>query len=190
MTAKEGVFRRFGHWLRALPRLPRLVGIGWVIYLTSQANIIRALGSTVDGLIALQTATSHARVIEVLGAWTADDRAHFAAHLPFDVVHPLIYSTVLALSLAWGFRTVDVPRRFDAWLCLPFLAGVCDELENFAHYVAVNATPNVPFWTFALGSPASMTKWAIAVGGLVALIVLVIVGFKRRHSSPPEEPVS
>jgi len=189
VSAKEGSLKRFGHWVRDQPRLSRMVAVGWVIYLASQANIVRLLGSTAERLVALQTATSHARVIEVLAAWTAEDRAHFAAHLPFDLAHALIYPVVLVLSLALGFRAAGVPRRFDGLLCLPFLAGALDEVENFAHHVAVQAAPDVPFWAFAVGSPASILKWTIAFTALLALPALIVARLKRGRPAPPSEGV-
>ena len=172
---------RLGHWLRGRSWLPKGVGIGWAFYLLCQANIVRVLGSSAEALVDLQTAHTYARLQEVIGSWTAADHQAFAAHLPYDIAHPFYYTVVLAMSLAWGFRATSVNTRFDVLLYLPFLAGLCDLVENAMNHQALHSYPDVAYWVFILGFTCSTTKWAILLTGLASLPVFVVLGLLKHR---------
>ena len=173
--------------LRTLPYLPYWCLFGWIMGLISQVNIALTIGTFASKLGALQLSASYLSFKQNIMTWTADDVAHYYAHLGFDLIHPIIYGVALALNLAWGFRAAGVNTRYDIWLAAPLIAGLLDEIENYSHYVAVSMyvpsseiVPTFPWWTFAVGCTAAKVKWVLALGTLVTLPILAWRA--RRHT--------
>ena len=170
-----------GKRLRAWPRLPLAVGIGWAFYLPSQAYIAHTLGESRAKMVAMQTSLTHQGLADTLATFTEADFANYAAHAHWDIVHVFIYSITLCWSLAWGFRATGVSRRWDGILWLPFVAGAMDQLENFASHVVISSLPDIPFWAFACAATGSVIKWSIGLPGLFSLPVFVAIATVQRH---------
>lgn len=173
--------------LRGLPHLPRWCLIGWILGLTSQINIAVRLDDFAYKLLAMQLAPSYQSFQQQISAWTESDLARYYEHLSFDLIHPVIYGVAITLNLAWGFRAAGVSSRYDLWLGAPLLAGLLDEIENYAHYTAITlyssgseAMTDLPAWTFMVGCTAAKLKWGIASVSLTALPVLA---WRARHAS-------
>ena len=166
--------------LRNISHLPRWCMIGWVIGLASQVNIAITINVFASKLGALQLSPTYASFQQNIATWTASDVERYYAHFGLDLVHPIIYGVALALNLAWGFRAAGVPSRYDVLLAAPLIAGLLDEVENYAHYVAVSmyqpgseALPDLPWWTFGVGCTAAKIKWLLALGTIAALPILM-----------------
>lgn len=175
--------------LRNLPHLPRWCLFGWVAGLTSQINIAITIDAFAPKLGALQLSPTYASFQQNIATWSAGDVASYYAHFGWDLAHPIIYGVALALNLAWGFRAAGISTRYDFWLAAPLIAGVLDEIENGAHYVAVSmyqpgvdVLPDVPWWTFGVGCTAAKIKWLLALGTLVALPVLAWRSRRRERA--------
>lgn len=178
--------------LRDLPNLPRWCLLGWVLGLASQANIVLRLDDFALKLLMMQLAPDYEVFQGSLSTWTASDIAHYYEHLGFDLIHPIIYSVAISLNLAWSFRAAGVSSRHNLWLAAPLLAGLLDEIENYAHYTAVtlcqpetDSLIDFPMWTFTVGSTAAKLKWSIVLASFATILILALCSLRRRVKSTP-----
>lgn len=97
---------------------------------------------------------------------------NYLAHYYYDFLHPVWYSTLLALLLAAAMNRAGLAAGASRWLLLPFVAGLLDLVENSAHiYMLVDTARISPFWVL-LGNGAALLKWTLLGATLVAVLVL------------------
>lgn len=140
------------------------------VYLVSQANIARALGSAAPKLLRLQTARSAAGYRAVLAGMTADERAGYRAHYPLDMIHPAIY----AAALRAGAELLDAHRpqsaRMRRALALaPVVSAAGDYVENVVGWYLLDHPEAITDTRVRATSAVSTVKWALALGQLAYL---------------------
>lgn len=173
---------RFCAMLRAGAGKPSM----WVffagMFLLSQVSIAMVLDPVGIGqVLALQTTLG----VEDFRALVADIYQRsvaeaYLAHYYYDYLHPLWYSTLLALLMAAGMNRAGVAAAANRWLLLPFVAGLLDLLENSLHIYMVVDTANIAAVPVMVGNGAALLKWALIAASLLAVLVL----FGRHRHNP------
>jgi hypothetical protein len=173
--------------LRAKTSTTSAVVISGALFLTSQLWILRTLDAIAPDLLTLQTTFSHETFNEIVSRWSTDDLERFQTHFYLDfLIHPVLYSTFVCSVAARLFNSYSVSDRFNWMLCLPFLAGASDIVENAAHVAMLPDMTDAPYFLLAIGSTFALIKWTV-IGGLVLLILLVIfhyIAFQRKKGNP------
>jgi len=162
-----------------------IVGVFGAIYVVSQltlAVLLHPIGPR--QVFELQTTLSPQVFAKTLQRWErAGLLGTYASHYYLDFLHPVWYSIFLAALLARTFDAVGVSDRWNAVLFVPFLAGSLDVVENLVHvyYLVGGARPTAG--PVVLGGLAAITKWGLAAGVLVSVLVLGVRGVGRTSSS-------
>jgi len=159
-----------------------ILGFG-AAYFLSQAAIgarVHALGAD---MLRVQTTLSAETVRAIFAKWDAAGLVDvYSSHYSYDMVHPLWYGVFLTALLARGFDANRVPASRNALLLLPFVAAVCDLLENLIHLTFVADRANITTSAVLIANGAALTKWAIAGGSVVAVAALTLNALRRRES--------
>jgi hypothetical protein len=100
-------------------------------------------------------------------------------YVTWDVGNPVLYSLALAMSLSWlGQRLFGRETRAHALALLPFLAAVCDLLENTCIIIMFTMLDRRPAPVAWMSTAFTMAKASVLgvcllliVAGLVALAV-------------------
>ncbi len=154
--------RQSGRW--------RLALLATLVFVVSQANLVRLIGPLEPNIVVLQTRFTAEAFWSVLQAWGPEGLARYRAHLPYDWLHPFLYGV---MGWLWVRRTPLFTRwparrsRALSW-SLP-LAAVCDLLENALHVALLARPPGGSALFVALAGTASSLKWFLAVAFVVAL---------------------
>ena len=101
----------------------------------------------------------------------------YKAHLLIDLVHPFWYALFLVSSLACVFNSRKISGKWNWVMLLPVISAFCDEAENFIQIFFLSGGV-ITQGLVNVSSVFSLTKWTLALGSL--LIVLVLLAFKKK----------
>ncbi len=140
------------------------------VYLVSQANIARTLGTAAPKLLRIQTSRSAADYRDVLAGMTPDERAGYRAHYPLDMIHPAIY----AVALRAGAELLDAHRPQSARMrrvlaTAPVVSAAGDYVENVVGWYLLDHPEAITDGRVRATSAVSIVKWALALGQLAYL---------------------
>lgn len=145
--------------------------------------LLWALAGTSGGgmsVIGLQLAFTPENFLAVVEGWGAAGVAQFQQTIWLDYLFPVAYAVLLASLLArLTFRPDRPPDRVRlALFTLPFVAALCDYLENALHLILLADPPVFPAGTVLLASVVAAIKWVL-IGLSAAVIVLLLVRRRR-----------
>lgn len=174
-------FRSLASWLRGLSRQPWALVFFAGMFLVSQLSILVVLAPVgFDAVWQMQTTMSADTFSAVLADVYARDAAEdYIAHFYYDFLHPVWYSVLLVLLLGRAMDRAGWPAGRDAWLLIPLLAGVLDQVQNALHFYMVMDTANIAPVLVQLGNGAGLLKMAVIGLPLLALPVLWLSGSPR-----------
>jgi len=159
-----------------------LIIIFGIIYFTSQfiiGSIIHPLG--VGNFLALQTTLSSDTFKEIASGWIASDQVKiYYKHFYFDNFHPIWYSIFLSLLIARTFKINGVSPSFNFIILTPFIAGICDLIENMMHIYFLSDLRHATPALVALSGTATNTKWFLAFSGVAIVSILVVAWFVKK----------
>jgi hypothetical protein len=180
--ADMNIFSRTENFISQKSDSNILIIIFGIIYFTSQfiiGLIIQPLG--VSNVLALQTTMSSDTFKEIASGWIASGQIGiYYKHFYFDNFHPIWYSIFLSLLIARVFKINNINPKFNFIILTPFIAGICDLIENMMHLYFLadlnRATPAL----VALSGTATNTKWFLSLSGVAVVTVLVIAWFVKK----------
>lgn len=144
------------------------LGLAWTIYLN--VHLIERL--TGLPILDMEIGYTAERVTEILSGYTAEARARYEIIQIADILHPAIYSSLLA-GLIWALADGERWR----WLALlPFMTALFDWGENVMIWRMTTAPLPVDYATAEMGSTLSLMKH----GSLAAVAVILLMMFLRR----------
>lgn len=135
------------------------------LFVLSQANIARVLGSTAPTVGAVQTTFSESKYRKILDNLGPDDLARYREHYYWDMVHPLTF----AIALRAGAKALDHHRPLSPWvrrilLTAPVVAAAGDYAENVTGLYLLDHRDRIDDTTVRIASTISITKWVLALG--------------------------
>lgn len=158
------------------------------IYLASQiiiGSIIHDMGS-LDFLKA-QTTFSRTTYVEQVKQWQDQGLMdNYRRHFYFDFLHPLWYALFLSAFMAAGFNRNRLSSKSNWLLCLPFIAGAMDLIENCFHVRFISDVDTIPSWMIAVSASAANIKWVLASTSIVIGIIFVLRRPQRRMEKQSE----
>ncbi|KQC11019.1 MAG: hypothetical protein APR62_10790 [Smithella sp. SDB] len=154
-----------------------LIAVFGIFYFTSQiiiGSILHPLG--VKNALVLQTTFSSDTFKSIASVWIASGQINtYYKHFYFDNFHPIWYSIFLSLLIAKAFKIKNINPKFNFIIFTPFIAGICDLIENIMHIYFLadlnRATPAL----VALSGLATNTKWFLALSGVAIVSILIAV---------------
>jgi hypothetical protein len=131
------------------------------------------------GVVDLQLAFSKSEFSRIIDLWGPAAVDQFKDTMWLDYVFPPVYAIFFASALAT--LTYD-PERYPGWIVrglfvLPFIAAICDWIENSLHLVILHDPASLPAALILLASVAAAIKW-----GLLGIAALVIVALLIRRA--------
>ena len=158
-----------------------LIIIFGIIYFTSQfiiGSIVHPLG--VGNFLALQTTLSSDTFKEIASGWIASGQIGiYYKHFYFDNVHPIWYSIFLSLLIARTFKISGVSPSFNFIILTPFIAGICDLIENTMHLYFLRDLRRATPALVAFSGIATNTKWFVSLSGVAIVSILIGVWFVK-----------
>ncbi len=151
----------------------RLFFIFGCLFLASQL-LIAYIISPLDGarLVQLQTTFSVTTFQQIIADWESQNLLRFFyQHQIFDLfLHPVWYSIFLGAGLALSMNAAKIAEKYNAVLILPFIAGICDVLENSMHLILITYPDFINTFTVRLSACFASGKWfLVIVCGLIIL---------------------
>ncbi len=154
-----------------------LIAVFGIFYFTSQiiiGSILHPLG--VKNVSALQTTFSSDTFKSIASVWIASGQINtYYKHFYFDNFHPIWYSIFLSLLIARAFKIDNINPRFNFIILTPFIAGICDLIENMMHLYFLADLQHATPVLVALSGLATNTKWLLALFGVAVVFVLISV---------------
>jgi hypothetical protein len=140
------------------------------LFVVSQANIARVLGSTALTVGTVQTTFSASKYRKILDSLGPAELSRYREHYYWDMFHPLTF----AVALRAGARALDHHRPLSPvvrsfLLTAPALAAAGDYAENVAGLYLLDHRDKITDDTVRAASAISVTKWTLAVGCLAYL---------------------
>ena len=146
------------------------------IYLASQiviGSIIHDMGSL--EFLKAQTTFSRTAYVEQVKQWQEQELMDdYRRHFHFDFLHPLWYALFLSAFMAAGFNRNGLPSKTNWFLCLPFIAGAMDLIENCFHVRFISDVDAISSWMITVSASAANIKWVLASTSIVIGIVFVL----------------
>ena len=156
-----------------------LIIIFGIIYFTSQfiiGSIVHPLGT--GNVLALQTTLSSDIFKEIASGWIASGQIGiYYKHFYFDNFHPIWYSIFLSLMIAKTFKVNGINPKFNFLILTPFIAGICDLIENAMHLYFLSDLRRATPAFVALSGTATNIKWFLAFSGVGIVFILTIAWF-------------
>lgn len=151
-----------------------IIAIFGIIYFASQikiASIVHPLG--ID-MLRIQTTLSSDSFKEIASGWIASGQIGlYYKHFYFDNFHPIWYSIFLSLLIARAFKINNINPKFNFIILTPFVAGVCDLIENMMHLYFLADLKRATPVLVALSGLATNTKWFLALSGVAIITILI-----------------
>ncbi|MFZ3055677.1 MAG: hypothetical protein WA098_02875 [Smithella sp.] len=151
-----------------------IIAIFGIIYFASQikiASIVHPLG--ID-MLRIQTTLSSDSFKEIASGWIALGQIGlYYKHFYFDNFHPIWYSIFLSLLIARAFKINNINPKFNFFILTPFVAGVCDLIENMMHLYFLADLKRATPVLVALSGLATNTKWFLALSGVAIVTILI-----------------
>ncbi|TCN57251.1 hypothetical protein EV641_102396 [Rhodococcus sp. SMB37] len=140
------------------------------LFIVSQANIARVLGSTALTVGMVQTTFSATKYRKILDNLGPGEITRYREHYYWDMFHPLTF----AVALRAGARALDHHRSLSPGvrrilLTAPVMAAAGDYVENVAGLYLLDHRDKITDDTVRAASTISVTKWTLAVGCLAYL---------------------
>lgn len=161
----------------------RISVVSAIAYAISQSIILIILHPLdIDPLI-FQTTFSKVVFLEILEKWGAGGLEIFMRHYYVDFVHPFIYAILLSSTIAYvTTQLYEKPSRTHiVFFTLPFIAGVCDILENIFHLIAISDPVNVSENVIVLVGTLSNTKWSLAGITIIAICYYALKLLRKKR---------
>ncbi|MCK0093332.1 hypothetical protein HCA61_00445 [Rhodococcus sp. HNM0563] len=140
------------------------------LFVVSQANIARVLGSTALTVGTVQTTFSASKYRKILDNLGPAELSRYREHYYWDMFHPLTF----AVALRAGARALDDHRPLSPavrriLLTAPVIAAAGDYAENVAGLYLLDHRDKIADDSVRLASTISVTKWMLAAGCLAYL---------------------
>ncbi|MBS9371219.1 hypothetical protein [Rhodococcus sp. B50] len=153
-----------------LTRADRFLIGAAAVFLVSQANIGRVLGSTASTVGTVQTTFSASKYRKVLDNLGPDEIERYRRHYYWDMVHPVTF----AVALRAGARSLDThrplpPRTHRILMTAPVVAAAGDYVENVVGLYLLEHRTRIDDRTVRATSTVSVTKWVLALGSFAYL---------------------
>jgi hypothetical protein len=146
-----------------------------IIYFLSQiiiGSIIHPLG--VKDALTLQTTFSSDVFKSIASSWIASGQIGiYYKHFYFDNFHPIWYSIFLSLLIARAFKINKISSQFNFIILTPFIAAICDFIENMMHLYFLDDLNRATPLLVALSGLATNTKWFLALSGVAIVSILI-----------------
>ena len=138
------------------------------------------IGALSNGETLLDFSIGHTQdsVITTLTNYGAEGLALYRKVQGIDLIHPLIYSILLASLFFLLFRQT----RFSYLVFLPFAMGVLDYLENIFLFIMVNNFPNINSVVIQIASLANLAKNGVTYLTIIVFLGGVVGYFMRRRN--------
>lgn len=140
------------------------------VFVVSQINIGRVLGSTATTVGAIQTTFSADKYRKILDNLEPEEIDRYREHYYWDMLHPLTF----AIALRAGARALDEhrplspgTRRFLA--AAPVIAAAGDYVENAVGLYLLDHRTHIDDRTVRAASAVSVGKWTLALGSFAYL---------------------
>ena len=162
-------------WYRKLASA-KIVAVCCLLYLVNQAIILSILSPLGHDPLVLQLTFSEAAFADVLEGWSAGNLHTYRIHFVPDYLHGLIYAVFLSSLIAYltSRSGRDPTRSRQAFFLLPYLACLCDTIENSLHLHLVSNEVAISGELVATSALFTWMKWTL-VGLSLGAIVFYIV---------------
>lgn len=161
------------------PRITWIAAVAAAVLLVLLWALAGASGGGMS-VIGLQLAFTPENFLAVVEGWGAAGVAQFQQTIWLDYLFPVAYAVLLASLLArltaWPDRPPDRARLI--LFALPFVAALCDYLENALHLILLSDPPVFPAGTVLLASVVAAIKWVLI--GLSAVVIVLLLIRRRR----------
>lgn len=155
-----------------------------IVFLISQANLMRYLGSLDPSFFAMQFTFTKDACKDILDAWGPGGVELYREHFQFDLIHPLLFAL-----LGWvTVRTSPLFQGYDnsSWRLVLPVAAACDYCEDLCQLQLLNNWALDPTeiedrFVLISGVCASV-KWILATAFILVLLKQIIT--YRRTNSP------
>ena len=158
-----------------------LIAIFGILYFASQlkiASIVYPLG--ID-ILRIQTTLSSDTFKEIASSWIASGQIGiYYKHFNFDNFHPIWYSIFLSLLIARTFKINHINPKFNFIILTPFIAGICDLIENMMHLYFLSDLRRATPALVALSGTATNTKWFLSLSGVAIVSILIGVWIVKK----------
>lgn len=136
-----------------------------------------------DLTLGLSPAETYAR----LAAFTADGRlTYLLIELTADLVFPLVYGLFFSLAIGLVYQRSFAPASaMQRLIAVPFLATLCDYLENVGIVLMLLFYPQELGAVALLVRPLTLLKWLFTILSAVLLLVGLGALLARRRVAPP-----
>jgi hypothetical protein len=154
----------------------RLVTLAVLAFILSQANLAYVLGHPSPNIVAVQLTFDSQAYWLALAQWGPEGIARYRATLlPWDMLHPLIYS-VMGYLLAMRTDLFHALRPgWRVWLAwMLSVAGACDLAENVCALSLLSLPPGTHSILIPVSATFSLVKWGLVTG--FALLTLMAWG--------------
>ena len=153
-----------------LTRADRFLIGAAAVFLVSQANIGRVLGSTAPTVGTVQTTFSASKYRKILDDLGPEEIERYRKHYYWDMVHPATF----AIALRAGARSLDEHRPLSPstrriLMAAPVVAAAGDYVENVVGLYLLDHRTRIDDRTVRAASTVSVTKWVLALGSFAYL---------------------
>ncbi len=129
-------------------------------------NIVHPLNSLV--VLQLQTSFSPDQFLEIIGQWESEGLLHYyQEHFFFDNVHPVWYGFFISSLLAFTFHRLNFDSKYLVYRATPFIAGMCDMVENLFHYWFLADLSRVTILPVSISAIFCLVKWILLLGSFI-----------------------
>lgn len=171
---------------------PRMLLLATVVYLMVAFGLMQPGAKKLEQLsgqpvkiLDLQVGFTQEEAQTILAVYTPAARLEAARFLLWaDTIYPLVYGMLIALLLAFLFRS----GRFQYLVLLPLLAVLVDFAENYWLYQVLNGYPNEKTAWILWASVCNVLKWGLL--GLAGLACLVGFGMRMVQRFPSVRKVA
>lgn len=155
-----------------------------IVFLISQANLMRHLGALDPSFFAMQFTFTQDAYKDILEVWGPGGVEQFREHFQFDLIHPLLFAL-----LGWvTVRTSPLFHGYDnsSWRLVLPVAAACDYCENLCQLQLLNNWALDPTeiedrFVLISGVCASV-KWMLATAFILVLLKQLIT-YRRADSA-------
>jgi hypothetical protein len=179
--ADTNIFSRTENFISQKSDSNILIIIFGIIYFTSQfiiGSIVYPLGT--GNVLALQTTLSSDIFKKIASGWIASGQIGiYYKHFYFDNFHPIWYSIFLSLMIAKTFKVNGINPKFNFLILTPFIAGICDLIENAMHLYFLSDLRRATPALVAFSGTVTNTKWFLAFSGVGIIFILTIAWFVK-----------
>ncbi len=139
--------------------------------------ILSVLNNPKDAL-SLQLTFSLDQFLSIIGGWSSKETHAYLLHYTLDFLYPLWYVLLLwELMKKWDHTSTQF--YFNALWIIPFMAGLCDEIENLSTLTVIFFSSYHAATFVFIQALAAWTKWIAIFLSMVLLIFLKMICKKQ-----------